>query len=817
MKKHLLLAMALFASSYAMANKTYTLPEDTTKVIDIEEVVVIASPKETSKLRQLPASVSLISQKDMQANRITSLKSASNIVPNFFMPDYGSRLTSAMYIRGIGSRINTPAVGLYVDNIPYLDKSAFDFNFYDIERLDILRGPQGTLYGRNTMGGLVKVHTRSPFSYQGTDVKLSYGSGNNHRSAALTHYHRVNDRFAFSAGGYYEGADGFFTNEHLNKKVDEMQAGGGRIRAIWFASDDWKVDFNVNYDYTDEGGYPYYFNGNVMSPSGHTNVNLINKIAYNQESSYRRGLLNTGLNIEHQAENFIFNAVTGFQHLNDRMFMDQDFSPSDTYTLEQKQRINSITEEITFKSKPGKAWQWTTGLFGFYQDMTVTSPVTFLADGMGMLNQMLGSVIPGKIEIAMGPTMQMNILPSLVITDTKMPIDGRFKTPQYNLALYHQSQFRDFLGMEGVSFTVGLRMDYEHMQMNYNSGTSLNYTVGITGEMNRGGQVTTIPMMPETSLTVESRYTGKLSKNYLQLLPKFALQYDFRDGKSNVYASVSKGHRSGGYNYQMFSELLQSSLKNDMMRQSKEAIMDKAGNYASMVGEYFPEAGENPDAQAAVEYKPEYTWSYELGTHMSLFGGKLQADFAAFFMQTYDQQLSQMAESGLGRITVNAGESESYGVEANLVASLNRHLQLNASYGYTEATFVKYDAGINKDTQEKIDYSGNYVPFVPKHTLNVGGSYSFFFNDRWAQSLTLGANLTGAGKIYWTESNHVSQDFYSTLNGFVSLKTKAMEIELWGRNLTDNEHTTFYFESMGRGYEQRSKPLQVGVDVRLHF
>ena len=797
MKKHILLAMALFASSYAMANKTYTLPEDTTKVIDIEEVVIIASPKETSKLRQLPTSVSLISQKDMQANGITSLKSASNIVPNFFMPDYGSRLTSAMYIRGIGSRINTPAVGMYVDNIPYLDKSAFDFNFYDIERLDILRGPQGTLYGRNTMGGLVKVHTRSPFSYQGTDVKLSYGSGNNHRSAALTHYHRVNDRFAFSAGGYYEGADGFFTNSFLNKKVDEMQAGGGRIRAIWFASDDWKVDFNVNYDYTDEGGYPYYYE---------------DKIAYNRESSYRRSLLNTGLNIEHQADNFIFNAVTGFQRLNDRMFMDQDFSPSDTYTLEQKQRINSITEEITFKSKPGKAWQWTTGLFGFYQDMTVTSPVTFLADGMGMLNQMLGSVIPGKIEIAMGPTMQMNILPSLVITDTKMPIDGRFKTPQYNLALYHQSQFRDFLGMEGVSFTVGLRMDYEHMQMNYNSGTSLNYTVGIKGEMNRGGQVTTINMMPDTPLTVESRYTGKLSKDYIQLLPKFALQYDFRDGKSNVYASVSKGHRSGGYNYQMFSELLQSSLKNDMMRQSKEEIMAKVPeNYAGMVADKFPTPGENPEAQAAVEYKPEYTWSYELGTHMSLFDGKLQADFAAFFMQTYDQQLSQMAESGLGRITVNAGESESYGVEANLVASLNRHLQLNASYGYTEATFVKYKAG------EDQDYSGNYVPFVPKHTLNVGGSYSFFFNDRWAQSLTLGANLTGAGKIYWTESNHVSQDFYSTLNAYVLLKTKAMEVELWGRNLTDNEHTTFYFESMGRGYEQRSKPLQVGVDLRLHF
>ena len=799
MKKHLLLAMALFASNYAMADKTYTIPEDTTKVIDIEEVVVIASPKETSKLRQLPSSVSLISQKDMQANHITSLKSASSIVPNFFMPDYGSRLTSAMYIRGIGSRINTPAVGMYVDNIPYLDKSAFDFNFYDIERIDILRGPQGTLYGRNTMGGLVKVHTRSPFSYQGTDLKLSYGSGNNHRSASLTHYHRISERFAFSAGGYYEGSDGFFTNSFLNKKVDDMQAGGGRIRAIWFASDDWKFDFNVNYDYTDEGGYPYY--------------NKENQIAYNRESTYRRGLLNTGLNIEHQAENFIFNAVTGFQHLNDRMHMDQDFSPSDTYTLEQKQRINSISEEITFKSKPGKAWQWTTGLFGFYQNMDVTSPVTFRKDGIGMLNGMLGSVIPNKIEVSMGGPMMMNILPSLAITDGEMPIDGKFTTPQYNVALFHQSQFKDLFGKEGLSFTVGLRMEYEHMKMDYNSGTSLGYTVGIKGEMTQMGHVIReIEMMPATPLTVESRYQGEISKDYVQLLPKFALQYDFNNNKSNVYASISKGYRSGGYNYQMFSELLQSSLRNDMMRQSKDAIMAKVPQqFVGMVADKFPTPGENPEVKSAVEYKPEYTWNYEIGTHLSLFDGKLQADLAAFYMQTYDQQLSQMAESGLGRITVNAGESESYGVEANLVASLNKNLQLNASYGYTEATFVKYNAGKDED------YSENYVPFVPRHTMNIGGSYSFYFNNSWAKSLTLGANATGAGKIYWTEANNASQDFYTSLNGYISLKTQSVQIDLWGRNLTDNEYTTFYFETMGRGYEQRCKPLQVGVDVRLHF
>ena len=83
--------------------------------------------------------------------------------------------------------------------------------------------------------------------------------------------------------------------------------------------------------------------------------------------------------------------------------------------------------------------------------------------------------------------------------------------------------------------------------------------------------------------------------------------------------------------------------------------------------------------------------------------------------------------------------------------------------------------------------------------------------------MTLAANCSGAGKIYWTEASNASQDFYATLNGYISLKAKTVQIDIWGRNLTDKDYTTFYFETMGRGYEQYCKPLQVGVDVRLHF
>ena len=340
MKKHLLLTMAILASSHAMAEKTYTLPEDTTKVIDIEEVVVIASPKETSKLRQLPTSVSLISQKDMQANHITSLKSASNIVPNFFMPDYGSRLTSAMYIRGIGSRINTPAVGMYVDNIPYLDKSAFDFNFYDIERLDILRGPQGTLYGRNTMGGLVKVHTRSPFSYQGTDVKLGYATKNNHRTISLTHYHRISERFAFSAGGYYEGSDGFFTNSYNGRKCDGGDNFATRLRTQYLWGDGWSMDNSFSIGYTDEGGYAYRFYDKATG--------RLMPVNYNDDCSYRRLGISDGFTIKYNLPRLTLSSTTGYSYTDDRMRIDNDFTPLDYFSMGQYQNEQFQTRFKTF-------------------------------------------------------------------------------------------------------------------------------------------------------------------------------------------------------------------------------------------------------------------------------------------------------------------------------------------------------------------------------------------------------------------------------------------------------------------------------------
>lgn len=779
---------------------------DTLRVVHMDEVTVVTAPKENRQLRELPTSVTQLSNDQMKAAHVKGIKGLTGVIPNIFVPDYGSRLTSAVYIRGVGSRINTPSVGLYVDNIPYINQSAFDFNYADVESIDVLRGPQGTLYGRNAMGGLIKVHTKSPFAYQGTDLRLSAATHGSY-AGSLTHYHRVNDRFAFSTGGFYTYDDGFFRNAALdNQKIDRGQSAGGRMRAIYLTPSNWKFDFTLNYEYSDQGGYPYGLydpeNGETAQP------------AYNQESSYYRNLLNSGLNLTWQAEHFTLSAVTGYQWVKDRMFLDQDFTAKDIYTLEQKQQIHTVSEEIVLKSRPGNRWQWTTGAFGFYQALKTIAPVTFRKDGIKMLDNMLGHVIPDQVDIEMG-AMNVQIRPSIDVTGSEMRIPGIFDTPQYNLALFHQSTWQELFGVKGLSLTAGLRLDYEKMQIDYDSQATLDYQVGIQGKIQMN-EITLkeIEMMPTTDLQVTSSYLGNLSKDYLEILPKVALQYDLTDRQGNLYVSVSKGYRSGGYNIQMFSDLLQAALRNDMMRQTKEAVLQHVPEaFQKMASTFLPEGGENPDARTAVEYKPEQTWSYEAGTHLNLLEGRLQADASLFWMNTRDQQISRFAASGLGRETANAGKSRSRGIELALNGTVTEHFQLSSSYGFTHAKFRDYQLGT-----AETDYTGNWVPFVPRHTWHVEGRYTFDLqHGQWLDRIVLNANYNGQGKIFWTESNNVCQDFYGTLNGGISFQKGNGQIDLWIRNALDQDYAAFYFESMGNGFLQKGRPLQAGIELRCRF
>ncbi len=773
---------------------------DSSKVYDIEEVVVISSPKEVFRLRQQSLSSNSINGMQLTNLGVQDLREVSGFIPNFEMPSYGSRLTSSMYVRGIGSRVNSPAVGIYLDGMPILSKAALNFHTYQLERVDVLRGPQGTLYGQNVEGGLVRLYSRNPLYYQGTDVRLGWGT-KSWRNAEIAHYHKFSESLAMSLAGFYQGTNGFFRNQSTGERADKGNEAGGRFRLVFRPSDKFSLDYLADYQYTRQNAFPY---GLLDQETGETAAPNTNR-----QGNYRRNMFHTALDIGYHANNFDFHSITSYQYLKDYMLMDQDYLPQDYMHLEQRQFQNALTQEFSLKSKKpvGDVWHWTFGAFLSSQWLRTDAPVYFDSDFTSSIATTIQNAMYSSMLSAMTNAMIAQGLPEVaaqtaaaaviqqaggVSMDVSLIAPGLYHTPQVNLGLYHES---NFILTPRLTATVGLRYDYTHSKVRYESSAVMSLAANVMGQ--------------EATNLLSSVLNGSAHADFNQLLPKFALNYRLSPEGSNVYATVSKGYRAGGFNIQMFSDILQTELN----AHSSEAM---SGSYEVT---HTDEDYEN--VKNTISYKPETSWNFELGTHLNLFNHTLQWDIAAFYMRIHDQQLSVMAGNyGYGRMMVNAGRSHSCGIETTLRgAAFDGHLAWGLAYGFTHAEFDEYvDAD---DDGNEISYEGKQVPYVPQHTLSAQADYRIDLTSHLLHSLTIGANLSARGKTYWDEANTYSQPFYALLGAHVEADMGCVAVNLWAKNLTKTHYDTFAVSSGATGttyyFAQQGNPFQCGVDVRLHF
>ena len=768
---------------------------DTSKVVDLDELVVIAQPKEQVRMRLQPLSSNVFGSEQMRQLNVRDLSQLSQYVPSFVMPSYGSRLTSSMYVRGIGSRINNPAVGVYYDNIPLMSKAAFNTHFYMLDRVDVLRGPQGTLYGQNTEGGLVRIYSKNPMRYQGTDVRLGIGTGL-WRNVEVAHHHRLSDKLAFTVAGFYSGLKGFFNNQNFSDKNDKMTEAGGKLRLIFQPHQNLKFDWTADYQWVNQNGFGYgelNLDNNEVADAASTIMN-----------GYKRHMFNTGLNIstgvggDLKTAPMIFTAAFSYQYLKDDMQMDQDYMTPDYLRLEQRQKMNALTQEYVLRSQHSRRWQHATGLYGSYQYLHTDAPVFFgdaitapignaitknMTDAMyqslynRMLQQMLAQGMPqAAAEAAAAKSAQAAVDKAGITMTADMAVQEQFRTPSMNFAVFHES---NILLNDRLKLTLGLRFNYDMLEISYNALGYMNVTGGTANAT--------------ATYHLNSRVADSRSKTYTQLLPKVGLTYTLDGQLGNIYALVSKGYRAGGYNIQMFSDILQTDLNNhrkDVMRGDYDVQHTQA---------------DYDDIENTILYKPEESWNYEVGTHLNLFDSRIHLDLALYYMQIRNQQLSIMEpNSNYGRIMVNAGKSHSCGVETTLRGRLlDNALDWGVTYGFTNAKFDEYDS-----------YKDNYVPFVPMHTVSA-------MLDRHLGKLTIGANMNGQGKIWWDEANTYSQKMYILLGAHVDYDFGPVVVSLWGRNITNTHYNTFAVQSSAAGgtryFAQRGNPIQLGCDINIHF
>ena len=700
-------------------------------------------------------------------------------------------------MRGIGSRIENPSVGVYYDNIPLLSKAAFNHHFYMIDRVDVLRGPQSTLYGQNAEGGLVRIYSKNPMNYQGTDIRLGIGTGL-WRNVEVAHHHRPSDRLAFTVAGFYSGLKGFIDNQNFSDKNDKSLEAGAKLRLIYAPTQKLTFDLTGDYQWVNQNGFGYGEFQPIESSSVSPYSLDVQDPATTIMNGYRRNMVNSGLTVSYQMPRLLFTSTTSYQFLQDRMKMDQDYMTPDFLQLVQRQKQNAITQEFVLRSRGQQTWQHASGLFGAYQWLHTDAPVCF-GDaitgpiGSAITNAMKSAMLQSMVaqmkqqmmergmpeaaaEAAAQKAAEAAIEKAGITMSAEMAVPETFRSRTFNFGAFHES---NIMLADRLKLTLGLRLNYDRVKVDYDA---LAYMAMTGGTAER-----------QATYTLTSHLVDNRSKGYTQLLPKFGLTWMLDDGLGNIYGLVSKGYRMGGYNIQMFSDILQTDLN--------------ANQQKAMRGDYDVEhtTQDYDNIEETISYKPEESWNFELGTHLNLFDGRLHADLSLFYMKIRNQQLSVMSPGyNYGRIMTNAGKSHSCGMELALRGrAFDNQLEWGTSYAFTNAKFDEYDT-----------YEDNYVPFVPQHSFSLLADYH-------VSRFTIGANLMGQGKIWWNEANTFSQKFYAVLGAHADYDFGPLVVSLWGRNLTDTKFNTFaIMSSAARGehyFAQRANPLQVGMDVAVHF
>ena len=310
--KALIATLSLLTANPSTDELNHIEPIDT--LLHIEHVEVTASLKQDDALRS-PIALTALSMNRLEEEGIASIKELSLIAPNFYQPDYGSSITSSIYVRGFGSRIDQPTMGVVIDDIPIMNKNAYDFDFYDIRRIELLRGPQGTLYGRNTSGGVMNITTLSPLVWQGSRVMAEYATLRSAR-ASVAYYAKPTDKFGISVAANYSHNGGHFLNTYTNELCDVGDATSLRLRAQVLLSSRWSLDNTLAISYVNEGGYAYRH----YIPS----EKRYEPIAYNDPSRYERLSISEGFVAKYEGDKVRISSATSYQYLDDCMTLDQD-------------------------------------------------------------------------------------------------------------------------------------------------------------------------------------------------------------------------------------------------------------------------------------------------------------------------------------------------------------------------------------------------------------------------------------------------------------------------------------------------------------
>ena len=457
----------------------------------LDEIIVTAQKKE-ELVQKIPSSITALGAKQVNAFGLWNTKEITGIIPNLYSADPGDG-RDVTSVRGIATSSYDPTVTTYIDGVNQFSLDTYIPSLFDIERIEVLRGPQGTLYGRNAMGGVINIITKQPTNTTTGFADIVIGNYNKKRISAGFKTPLIKDKLFFGASLLSDKRDGFYTNKFTKSPYDNQNGFSGNYFLKYIISNLWDINLNFKHHGNEnQGPFPLVFGTAKALASPYT-------LNQNATTTMMDKTTNTSLSIHYAGSDFNFNSQTAYQQ-NYRYYttpIDGDFSPIDAISIinnygNQWNNIKVLTQDFKFSSNYSNSKiKWTAGAFFFYQDAPVKQATRYGKDA-NMLK--VGDSLFSTIE-----------------TST---------TLKKGFAVYGQATYAI---SNQLNITFGLRNDYE------------NQSESVMGQYQHD---------PSNKLyTTTADTLGRTHFNALS--PKLSLDYQVNTN-SLWYGIYSRGFRAGG-------------------------------------------------------------------------------------------------------------------------------------------------------------------------------------------------------------------------------------------------------------------------------
>ncbi|HYE53280.1 MAG TPA: TonB-dependent receptor, partial [Chitinophagaceae bacterium] len=347
----------------------------------LDEVIVTAQKRE-EQLRNIPFSLSVISSREARQFRLWNSEDLTGIVPNLYAADPGDN-RNVISIRGVTSTSYDPAVVTYVDGVSQFSLDTYIAELLDIERIEVLRGPQGTLYGRNAMGGVINIITKQPGNKPGGFAEVNAGSFGLQRYAAGLRFPLIKNKLYAGVAAAFTKHSGYYTNEFDGSAFDRQKSVTSNYYIRYLPGSRWSLTLNLKQRAArNSGAFPLVFTAEeaLQRPF---------MLTQNNVATMKDNILNASLSVMRAGTAFNFSSQTAWQR-NYRYYtgsVDADFSALDAYAIYNNygRSFNTsevITQEFKLVSAPSSAglWKWTAGSYLFMQDNPVKQATRFGQD-----------------------------------------------------------------------------------------------------------------------------------------------------------------------------------------------------------------------------------------------------------------------------------------------------------------------------------------------------------------------------------------------------------------------------------------------------